>query len=121
MTPIRFICSGLLLLLSLAGCSEKSQYDRPGAWKLPPAGQGANDTNLRAMIANPEDLVQGASAPGTPGAEVVNPVNRLYEGRRRPLPSGTALNSSGGGTIDAAAIGGTNSSGSSGTASGGGQ
>ena len=74
-----------LVLLGLAGCASSEQFERPGTWKLPPAGQGANDANLRTMVVNPRDLVAGTGEPGSLGTEAVQPINRLLTGRRQPL------------------------------------
>lgn len=96
-----FLLPGLLLL-TLAGCASQ-QFEKPGTWKLPPTGQGANDANLRAMVANPNDLVAGANEPGSNGAEAVRPIELLLSGHRQPLSSvsaskiGAVQSSAGGG------------------------
>jgi hypothetical protein len=87
MIPILFRAVPLAVLLSLAACSNTqpySYYDRPGTWKP----TDANDANLRAMIANPGDLAQGAAASGSRGA--TRPVKRLLTDTVRPLPSNSA-------------------------------
>jgi hypothetical protein len=74
---------GLLTLLGLlAGCAETEPYQRAGQWNP----LGANAANLRAMVADPRDLVlgrDGASSPGDMGAVAVA---RLRAGAVRPLP-----------------------------------
>lgn len=45
----------LPLALAAAGCIDPEPYTRPGTWQA----TGANDANLRAMIANPADLQRG--------------------------------------------------------------
>jgi hypothetical protein len=80
----------LLLLLAAAGCASPDHFDQRGTWKLPPAGLGANDANLRAMLVNPNDLVVGASDDTSLGALSARPVELLVTGRRRPLPSVSA-------------------------------
>jgi hypothetical protein len=50
----------LPLALATAGCIDPEPYTRPGTWQA----TGANDANLRAMIANPADLERGV-APST--------------------------------------------------------
>jgi hypothetical protein len=88
-----------LLLLALAGCASSEQFERPGTWKLPPTGQGANDANLRTMIVNPHDLIAGVDEPGSVATEAVHPIDLLMTGRRRPLPNvnASSIGASGGG------------------------
>lgn len=83
-------CCGLALLLIVAGCTPDYPFDQPGTWHA----TGVNDANLRVMVANPGDLIAGANASGTLGAEAAPPVKRLLTGHRYPLPN---LNAS---TID---------------------
>jgi hypothetical protein len=102
----------LLLLLNLGSCGSSEQFERPGTWKLPPAGQGANDANLRAMLVDPHDLVAGVGEPASLGTEAVRPVELLLKGRRQPLPTvnassiGIGGSSGGGGGAPAAGVGG---------------
>ena len=75
----------LLLSLSLApilGCSAVNSTARPGTWQP----VGANDANLRAMIANPADLYRGASDPRTDGEIAASAVARYRAGKVRDLP-----------------------------------
>ena len=75
------------LLISGCGYDPDDPYARPGTWN--PTGD--NDANLRAMVANPHDLI-GGTGPGTSaGAEAAPPVKRVFTGKRYPLP---ALNAS---------------------------
>lgn len=69
------------LLLSLAGCIDNS-FERPGTWQ--PAG--VNDRNLRAMIADPDDLERGSAALRERGAAGANAATRLLTEQRRALP-----------------------------------
>ena len=60
----RLLCWAVLL--PVAGCgSVVDIYERPGTWRP----VGANDANLRAMIADPDDLVTGVAdrQAGRPG------------------------------------------------------
>jgi hypothetical protein len=84
-----------LLLFALGACTPDYPLDRPGTWNVPSGTLGSNDTNLRAMVVDPRDLTEGASADGSEGYEAVAPVRRLITGRRPALPN---LNAS---TIDA--------------------
>jgi hypothetical protein len=89
MIPILFRSLPLAILLGVAACPNTqpySYYDRPGAWKP----TDANDANLRAMIANPGDLAQGAAADGSRGNAASRPVKRLLTDTVRPLPSNSA-------------------------------
>lgn len=71
----------MLLLLLMSGCADWGAFDQPGKW----TADRANDANLRVMIANPNDLREGADGPGTLSAEAAPPVKRLFQGRRTPL------------------------------------
>lgn len=105
MTPARLIFATLVLATSLAGCNNKDPFDRPGTWKPPEVGQSVNDANLRVMIDNPHDLVQGASEPGIDGREAVAAVSRLYQGCPKQMGS-ESTRSSGGGSGGGTAAGG---------------
>jgi hypothetical protein len=80
----------LIVALLVAGCTYdmSDPYLRPGTWN--PTGD--NDKNLRAMVANPHDLVEGTGQGASAGAEAAAPVARLLAGKRYPLPQ---LNASG--------------------------
>jgi hypothetical protein len=79
---MRKLCTPLLLLIVLAGCAQTDPYRREGAWHP----NGANDSNLRAMIVVPSDLVLGARASPTAGELATAPMSRLYHDKVRPLP-----------------------------------
>jgi hypothetical protein len=106
-------------VLALSACDKTDQIDRPGTWKLPPTGQGANDSNLRAMIANPNDLIAGQDSPGSLGVEAVPPVDLLYAGQRRQLPA-VSTTSLSGGTTNQTPFGGNLGGGLGGSSAGGG-
>jgi hypothetical protein len=72
-----------LLLLMLAACNT-DPMDRPGTWH---GTTKSNDANLRAMIADPHDLIAGKSSDSSLGAEAAPAVTRLLTGKRYPLPS----------------------------------
>jgi hypothetical protein len=74
----------LTVALLVAGCTYdmSDPYLRPGTWN--PTGD--NDANLRAMVANPHDLVEGTGQGTSAGAEAAPPVARLLAGKRYPLP-----------------------------------
>jgi hypothetical protein len=79
--------SPLALLLALAACDQVEPYSRPGEWHP----LGANDANLRAMVADPGDLYQGRGAASSPGDLAAAAVARLRAGMVKPLPaSGTS-------------------------------
>jgi hypothetical protein len=78
-------CTGwLTAALLLAGCTYDltDPYQRPGTYR--PTGD--NDANLRAMVANPADLVEGTGSGAAVGGEAAPPVARLLAGKRYPLP-----------------------------------
>lgn len=74
----------LVVALFVAGCAPDSvdPYLRPGTWN--PVGD--NDANLRVMVANPHDLVEGTGQATSAGAEAAPPVARVLAGKRYPLP-----------------------------------
>ena len=79
---MRAAATMLLLALALAGCADTDPYERPGVWRP----NGANDANLRAMVAVPSDLVQGVpDAPGD-GQQAALALDRARRDRVRPLP-----------------------------------
>jgi type IV pilus biogenesis protein CpaD/CtpE len=65
----------------LAGCTPYAAWNAPGFWRP----DGANAANLRAMIADPHDLVAGRAAETSLGSEAAAPV----EAQQRPLAAGT--------------------------------
>ena len=72
----------LIVILSLTSCSDP--MERPGTWNI--STPNSNDTNLRVMIANPHDLIEGKGQGASSGAEAAPPVARLLAGKRYPLP-----------------------------------
>ena len=75
----------LVGLVLISGCTYDpfDPFQRPGTW----VPEGSNDANLRAMIVNPHDLVEGTGERVSYGAEAAPPVTRLLTGKRYPLPS----------------------------------
>ena len=71
----------LALALPAAGCGPQYEIDRPGTWR----STGANDANLRAMVADKRDLASGAASTTNRGNGPARAVTRLYVDRRRPL------------------------------------
>jgi type IV pilus biogenesis protein CpaD/CtpE len=67
------------LPLWVAACDVDN---RPGTWQF----TGANDANLRAMIANPDDLVTGVSDRRADGQVVAAAVARYRAGKVKDLP-----------------------------------
>lgn len=95
----------LLSILALTGCAL-DPYTRDGVWRP----SAINDTNLRAMIADPRDLQQGVGEPGANAASAAAAVQRLLEDRVRPLPStstGGVAGGSGGGSSGGTGAGGS--------------
>jgi type IV pilus biogenesis protein CpaD/CtpE len=74
--PLSFIA---FLLAGLAGCSDP--YLQAGTWHA----TGVNNDNLRAMVADPADLVRGVSQPGTDGQLAAAAVARLRTGQVKAL------------------------------------
>jgi len=75
----------LMVAMLVTGCAPDAfdPYQRPGTW----TPTSDNDANLRVMVANPHDLVEGTGQDGSAGAEAAPPVARLLAGKRPPVPS----------------------------------
>ena len=71
----------LPLLAALAGCDRVDPYTRPGNWRP----NGANDANLRAMVAVPADLAVATPASPADGQLAATAVDRLRHDAVRPL------------------------------------
>jgi hypothetical protein len=70
----------LMVAMLVTGCDP---FQQPGTWRAP----GDNDANLRVMVVNPRDLVEGIGESTSAGAEAAPPVARLLAGQRHPLPN----------------------------------
>jgi len=87
MTMMRASALLLPLLLALAGCDKTDPYLREGVWRP----NGANDANLRAMVAVPADLAAATPASPADGGLAAAALDRLRHDRVLPLPdSGVA-------------------------------
>jgi hypothetical protein len=80
-----------VLLLLLAGCAPGGpwggdDFARPGTW----APSGVNDANLRAMLANPADAIQGRAASTERAAPATLAIRRLERDARRAMPNANA-------------------------------
>lgn len=71
------------LLLACAGCAVTDPLYREGLWHP----TGANEANLRMMVAMPSNLVQGVAARGDDGHRAAHAVHRLRTDRVRELPN----------------------------------
>jgi hypothetical protein len=80
-----------LVVVFVTACSPDYPMDKPGTWSLDSWGS-SNDGNLRAMVVNPHDLVEGRGEPNALGAEAAPPVKRLFTGKRYPLPASDVVN-----------------------------
>lgn len=73
----------LAALLAVGGCAGLADpFERPGTWRP----GGANDANLRAMIANPADLERGEGDARGRGRQAANAIERLEDDKIKPLP-----------------------------------
>jgi hypothetical protein len=79
---ILLLCSMLLAAATLGGCDFMDPYQRPGNWRP----SGVNEANLRAMLVNPADLSAPAPSSGQDGALSTAAVQRLHDGKAKPLP-----------------------------------
>ena len=90
MTP--WIGFAALPLLGLGGCAQLDPLTKEGDWRP----TGANDANLRAMVAVPSDLAYGRAARTSDGRLAAQAVERLRTGKVYPLPD-TGISRIGGG------------------------
>ncbi len=85
-----------LLLMLLGGCADNpitgDPFQQPGTWHT----TGDNDANLRAMVADPRDLVAGKDAANGLAVEAVPPVGLLFSGKRQALSGGGSMSGAGG-------------------------
>jgi hypothetical protein len=82
MTMTRACTLLLPMWVALAGCNQIDPYTRPGNWRP----NGANDANLRAMVAVPADLAVATPASPADGQLAATAVDRLRHDAVRPLP-----------------------------------
>ncbi len=68
-------------LLMLGGCAQIDPLTKEGIWRP----TGANDANLRAMVAVPSDLAYGRAARTSDGRSAAQAVDRLRTGKVYPL------------------------------------
>ncbi len=85
-----------LAILGLSGCgiAARDPWQDPGTWRA----TGANETNLQAMIANPNDLIAGRGERGASAVLATTAVNRYLTDKIKNLPkeSGFTLGAGGG-------------------------
>lgn len=75
----RLLC---IVVLALAGCDATDPYLREGVWRP----NGANEANLRAMVASPSDLVRGVASVDGNGQQAAAALDRYRNDKMRPLP-----------------------------------
>ncbi len=87
----------LTAMLGLSACTDP--FQREGTWHA----TGANEDNLRLMVADRRDLERGVDEPGSSGRTAVAAVTRLRLGQVKPLPDNGISKIGGGGGGAAAA------------------
>lgn len=96
----------IALLLLAAGCSlDSNPLYQPGTWHP----TGANDVNLRAMVADPADLAGRRTTGITPAPLAVGAIARMNTDKVKPLHGGEAspgFGAAGGGGLGGGAAGG---------------
>ena len=80
------------LSLPLAGCTQYGAWNSQGMWQP----TGSNAANLRAMVADPQDLVAGRGSTTAPGDEAARAVTNFETGKSPSLASTSGYGSSGG-------------------------
>lgn len=109
--------------LALAGCQELDPYTREGTWQP----TGANQGNLAAMVANPQDLIHGRGQRAEDTKEPTLAINRIWTDTPKTLldpgggssSSGSSGSGSGSGSGSSGGSGSGSGSGSSGSGPGG--
>ncbi len=89
--------AGSALLALLSGCAGPDPFNFPNTWRP----TGANDANLAAMATRPADLAQGRGTAPTDAQMVAAAVDRLRQGRVKPIGDANG----GGGSSGAAGAG----------------
>lgn len=77
----------ILVLCSLLSACAYDPIDKPGTWRMPPKGLTSNDENLRAMLADPRDIVGGRGENSSIGVTSAAAVRRQLTNKRFPLPA----------------------------------
>ncbi len=72
---------GVILLAS--GCAATDPYKREGVWHP----NGSNDSNLRAMVAIPSDLVRGVGDGRGNSQQAEAAIERLRQDKVKALPA----------------------------------
>jgi hypothetical protein len=75
------------MFVLLAACAGDPR-EREGTWRP----TGANETNLRAMIADPQHLERGVGDPRGRGRQAADAIERLEDDALKPLPDVRASN-----------------------------
>lgn len=83
----------LMLSVLVGACTQIDPYQREGMWRP----NDANETNLRAMVASPSDLVRPAPPDAASGQQAVAALDRLRRDKVRPLPDSTIARVASGG------------------------
>jgi hypothetical protein len=73
----------LMLVLAAAGCAASDPYRRTDVWYP----TGANAGNIAAMAVRPHDLIVGRSATGGDAHMAADAVDRIWQGKPKPLTS----------------------------------
>lgn len=81
LTPAMIRATIGLALLALAGCDHTDPYLRPNVWRP----NGANEANLRAMVAMPSDLAVAAPSAHGDGGRAAAALARLRNDQVKPL------------------------------------
>ncbi len=106
---------GLMLVGAglLAGCGDLDPYRKPYAWHP----TGANQANIAAMVANPQDLIRGRGSALTGSEPAILAIGRVRQDQPKPI---AATGGGGQGTGYGGNSGGGAAGGGSGTAPGSG-
>ena len=80
--PLRVVACAAAAFV-LPACTEIDPLTREGVWRP----LGVNETNLRAMVAVPSDLVAGRAARSSDGNQAAKAMDRLRFDRVYPLPN----------------------------------
>jgi hypothetical protein len=84
----------LVLAAAVSGCGVGDPFHAPGTWQP----MGANAMNLELQVAHPSDLAQGRGATYADGDTAAKAIDRMRQGKTKPLINWTTSSVSAGGS-----------------------
>lgn len=97
----RSVLIALAATALLGGCTQYGAWNSAGMWQP----TGSNSANLRAMVADPNDLSTGRGSHGSPGDEAARAVTNLETGKTPAVASTSSSGRSGAGGMSSGGAG----------------